>query len=45
MIKSVVREHKWLPKDLGSLFIDEQDYRGLIYWYDDVIEMHKKKEG
>lgn len=31
---------KWLPKDLGGLFCDRKDYRGIYYWYD-VIKLKK----
>lgn len=36
-IKTVVREHHWEPSVIGGLFLDDQDYEGLLYWYDDVI--------
>lgn len=39
MIASVVREHHWAPDQIGALFIDSQDYQGLEFWYDDVMEM------
>lgn len=47
MIVSVVREHKWAPDIIGALFVDAQDYEGLEFWYNDVLEcveeMKKKK--
>jgi hypothetical protein len=47
MIKTVVREHHWSPEIIGDLFIDGQDYEGLEYWYDDIMEviteLNKKK--
>ena len=42
MIKSVVREHHWAPDTLGVLFYDREDYLGLLYWYEDIIEVHKE---
>ncbi len=39
ILKSIVREYKWTPDVIGSLFFDRQDYTGLLYWYDDVIEI------
>lgn len=39
MVKSVVREHKWLPTQIGSLFIDDADYNGLEFWYNDCKEI------
>jgi hypothetical protein len=40
MIKSVVREFHWPPEVIGGFFIDDQDYKGLEYWYDDVREIN-----
>jgi len=37
MIKSVVREHHWPPYIIKELYLDNEDYQGLEYWYDDVI--------
>lgn len=42
MIKSVVREHHWQPDVIESLYLDDMDFLGLIYWYNDVIE-HKRQ--
>lgn len=39
MIKQIVLELKWLPNTIGSLFVDNQDYLGLEYWYDAVQKM------
>jgi hypothetical protein len=39
MIKSVVRQHHWHPKDIDVLYIDRIDHHGLEYWYDDAVEM------
>lgn len=44
MIKEVVREHHWLPNEIGSLFIDSQDYLGLVYWSQDVRDVYKKSK-
>jgi hypothetical protein len=42
MIKSVVREHHWSPKQLGDLFLDSIDYLGLEYWYNDVLAVDQE---
>ena len=42
MIISVVREFHWLPDKIGNLFLDDQDYNGLEFWYNDIIECTKK---
>jgi hypothetical protein len=41
MIKSVVREYKFSPTDVGNLYIDEIDYRGLVFWYNDCLKINK----
>lgn len=41
-IKSVVRVYKFRPKDISSLFFDDEDYLGLIYWYEDAKEYVKE---
>lgn len=38
MIKTVVREHHWTPDKIKSLYLDDIDFLGLKWWYDDVIE-------
>lgn len=35
MIKTVGLELHWLPKDIGSLFVDG-DYESLEYWYNTI---------
>lgn len=42
MIKTVAREYKWPPEVLGGLYFDDQDYEGLVFWYNDVLEMIEK---
>lgn len=47
MIRSVIREHHWSPKEVGDFYLDDSDYKGLEFWYNDVKEMHdelKKKK-
>lgn len=38
MFASVAREYKWSPDVLGDLFIDRQDYLGLLFWVDDILK-------
>jgi len=33
---------KWLPKDMGGLFFDGIDYRGILYWYEIIKAKNKK---
>jgi hypothetical protein len=42
MIKTVTREHHWPPETIGGLFVDEQDFEGLFFWYKDVLESAPK---
>jgi hypothetical protein len=37
-----VREMKWSPVEIGDLFIDDQDYQGLEYWYQDIVKMNSE---
>ena len=33
---------KWAPDILGALFIDDRDYEGLQFWYNDIKEQSDK---
>ena len=44
MIRSVVREYKWSPSVIGDLYFDSEDYKGLIFWYEDIVQVHKELE-
>lgn len=39
MIKSVVREHHFSPAEIDAFFIDDADYWGIEYWYNDIKEV------
>tara|TARA_R110002167_G_scaffold110087_4_gene280347 strand:+ start:10850 stop:10987 length:138 start_codon:yes stop_codon:yes gene_type:complete len=41
-VKTVVREFKWEPSVIDDMFIDDADYKGIKYWYDDIIDVHKQ---
>tara|TARA_R110001599_G_scaffold318295_1_gene527888 strand:- start:3560 stop:3694 length:135 start_codon:yes stop_codon:yes gene_type:complete len=43
MIKTVVREHHWTPDFIDELFVDDTDWHGIEYWWEDVRESLKKK--
>jgi hypothetical protein len=43
-IKSVVRAFSWKWQDIESLYLDDTDFRGLLYWYEDIKEVNKPKE-
>ena len=40
----MVREYHFFPNVIGELYIDNQDFEGLEYWYDDVVEVNKQLE-
>lgn len=42
MIRAVGLEMRWLPKDLGSLFVTG-GYESLEFWYESIIEKEKSK--
>ena len=41
MLKSVVREFNFTPKDIDDMYLDDQNYHGIIYWYNDVLQIEK----
>lgn len=42
MIVSVVREHHWTPQKIESLYLDDADFFGLKFWYNDVREVNRE---
>ena len=42
LIKSVVRQYHWQPRIISSLYADNQDYMGLIYWYEDALDIARE---
>lgn len=42
MVDTIVFRFKWLPKEIGSFFIDDLDYRGLVYWYERIESEQKE---
>lgn len=42
MIRQIVLELKWLPNQIGSLFIDNVDYNGIEYWFEAVQKILKE---
>ncbi len=35
---------KWLPKDLGSLFFDNKDMNGIMYWFETIMDILNPKK-
>jgi len=44
MILTIVRSFNWTPDTIDKLYVDEIDYHGLVYWYNDIKnEIDKNK--
>lgn len=39
MIKSVVREFHWTFLVIEQMYLDDEDYKGLEFWYNDIVAM------
>lgn len=35
---------KWLPNVLGGLFYDNIDYKGILFWYEEIKGIAEKIE-
>ena len=44
IIKSIIREHHFPPQVIDALFVDDQDYHGLEWWYNDVRQAGEEFE-
>jgi hypothetical protein len=42
MIVTVVRQYSWTPTEIGRLYLDDEDYLGLEFWYNDVIKINSE---
>lgn len=42
MVRSIAREFHWPPEIIGGFFIDDLDFFGLEFWYNDCVEMEKE---
>jgi hypothetical protein len=42
MVQTVVREHHWQPNQINRLYLDDIDYNGLEFWYNDVVAVGKE---
>lgn len=43
MLLSVARVFKWAsPKELSLLYVDDYDYQGLGFWYNDALEQERE---
>lgn len=44
IIKSVVNHYKWTPQEVDELYCDDIDFKGLIYWYNEVKDIVSKSK-
>jgi hypothetical protein len=35
-IRTLARTYKWTPFEIGKLYIDDIDFEGLFYWFEDA---------
>jgi len=43
-ISTIVREHGWRPEVFEDMFLDDRDEKGLMFWYNDVVEVIKERD-
>ena len=41
MVISVVRNHHFTPDVIDGFFLDDIDYHGLLFWYEEAREIEK----
>jgi coproporphyrinogen III oxidase len=41
MAKTIYREHHWPPSVIGGLYVDDIDYQGIEYIFNDIQEVYK----
>lgn len=44
VIKSLVDYHHWTPNEINEMYCDDFDFKGLIYWYDELVRINKKNK-
>jgi hypothetical protein len=42
MIMSIVDYHHWSPKIIEKMYCDDYDFKGLVFWYDELIRINKQ---
>jgi len=40
VVKTIARTYNWPPSEIGGFFFDRIDYMGLLYWFDDALQMN-----
>lgn len=48
MIHSIAATYHWPPKEYESLYLDDADFFGIFYWYDEIVrdaaDFEKKRQ-
>jgi hypothetical protein len=42
MIKSIVYEYHWTPEVISNLYVDDLDFKGIVYWYEELRRIDKE---
>lgn len=42
MVKTIIREYHWTPDIIDKLFVDDIDYHGIIWHYNDIKEVNEE---
>lgn len=42
MVKTVIREHHYSPQVIDGLYLDDIDYHGLVWLYNDIKQVHSE---
>jgi hypothetical protein len=42
MIMSIVDAYHWTPKTIENMYCDDYDFKGIVYWYDELVRIDKK---
>lgn len=42
IVDTVIGEMRWTPWEVDKLYLDDDDYFGIEYWYNYVCELNEK---
>jgi len=42
MVKTIIREYNWTPEIIDKMYLDDWDYHGIIWHYNDIVEVNKE---
>lgn len=41
MIKTIVEEYGFPPSEIKEMYVDDVDFQGIIYWYEECERLNK----